>query len=135
MTRALLLGPREREAAHAVALFAARPENHYRPGPGATPPGLIAKHCLRLGVRSDFRCVFSFTVDKDGSLFRHLSVSVPVRGKLPHPAVTEEIARLFGFKGELLGGEWQIATSEEDNCVIVAQRVSGVALAAGKGGR
>jgi hypothetical protein len=117
--RVLLLGDPEREAAHALALFAAQPENHYRPGPAAKPPGDDPRHCLQL---NDYRCVFSFT-HFDAKLYRHLSISVPVRGSFPHEAAVEEIGHLFGFKGKL--DTWHVNPNQAENCVVVAQDVGG----------
>ena len=59
MIRLLVIGEEEREAAHKVALYAAFPENHYRPGPGAAVPGDNPNFVVMLG---SFRCVFTFTV-------------------------------------------------------------------------
>jgi hypothetical protein len=120
--RVLLISEAEKRAAHKVALYAALPEHHYRPGPGATAPGEIAGHCLRLGLMGDFRCVFSYTAS-DGGLYRHLSISVPTRGKIPHPAFAMEIAKLFGFKGSVADGTWHAHVNKEDNCIILAQRI------------
>lgn len=117
--RALVLGDTERQAAHDLALFAARPENHYVPNQSAFVPGDDPRFRLRLGLREDFRCVFSFTRTPSG-LYRHLSISVP-SADYPHPIAVTEIARLFGFKGEL--GDWQVNLNKDEHCIVVAQRI------------
>lgn len=45
-----------------------------------------------------FRCVFSIEWQKVG-MCRHLSISVDVPGRVPHPAAVDMIAELFGFTG------------------------------------
>jgi len=114
--RVLVIGPKEREAAHKLVEFAARPENHYRPGPDAFIPGDNPKFVLRL---TDLRCVFTFTEAK--GLWRHLSVSVPDQNAMPHPAMVEEIGRLFGFKKSLR--DWQMHGDRKTNSVVVLQKV------------
>lgn len=43
-----------------------------------------------------FRCAFSFE-EQPGGLFRHLSISVDVRGNLPNPTACVAICELYGF--------------------------------------
>lgn len=117
--RMLIISEAEKEAAHKVAEFAARPENHYRPGPSVKPPGDDPRFVLRLGVANDFRCVFSFT--ESHGLYRHLSVSVPDPKAAPNPAVVVEIAHLFGFKGTL--EDWDVALDRAHGAVVVLQKV------------
>ena len=119
--RVLIITDEEREAAHKVALYAALPEHHYKPGPGVKPPGDNPNHVV---VFNSFKCVFSFTEfpskhPKRGDIFRHLSVSVPDPKAYPHPTMVENIALLFGFKGKL--EDWQVAPHEREHCIIVAQ--------------
>lgn len=89
-------------------------------------PGDNPNHVTHL---DDYRCVFSFTKDeKAGRIFRDLSISVPVAGKLPHPFASFEIAKMFGFTGwdgksiDIPEG-WLANVMKEDNCIRLAQEV------------
>lgn len=114
----LIVTDAEREAAHKVAMYAALPEHHYKPGPGVPSPGDDPKHTVRF---ASFRCTFSFTQFSKVGLFRHLSISVSDPKKYPHPVAVEMIANLFGFKGQL--EDWQVGPHEREHCIIVAQPV------------
>jgi hypothetical protein len=114
--RVLIITDEEREAAHKVALFAAQPENHYRPGPQAKVPGDDSRHVLNI---NSFRCVFTYTKSPEHGLFRHLSISIPTPSAYAHPAMVETISHLFGFTGKL--EDWQVGPHQRDNCIIVAQ--------------
>ncbi len=120
MLRALVIGNAEREAAKALVEFTTQPENHYKPGPGAKVPGDDPRYVAHFGT---YRCVFTITEMPDG-LWRHLSVSVPAKDKLPHPAAIEEIAHLFGIAGTV--EEWAkdglVAPNGVEHCVVVAAR-------------
>lgn len=120
--RVLVIGNKEREAAQKLVEFASKPENHYVPGPEVKwVPGDHPEYVLHLG---DYRCVF--TITEDHGLWRHLSISVPARGKLPHFAATEEIAHLFGITGTVR--EWaeagHVSPHESENCIVIVQEGS-----------
>ncbi len=115
--RVLIVSEAEKEAAHKVALYAALPEHHYKPGPGVPSPGDNPNHTVRFNT---FTAVFSFTKFPPG-LFRHLSVSIPDRTAYPNPMAVQMIAQLFGFKGSL--EDWQVGPHEREHCIIVAQPV------------
>lgn len=126
MLRPLLIGAAELEAAQKVASYASEQAHWYRPGESERSPGDIPEHVLRLGT---YRCVFSYTTLNE-KVFRHLSISVPVKGKLPNPIAAYEIASLLGFTGwSMQEGEmmlpkgWQAAAHPKDNCVVLAQEV------------
>lgn len=51
------------------------------------------RYCL---LPVGFRCVFNLEMQR-AIQYRHLSVSINRKGKLPHPAVVSELAKLFGF--------------------------------------
>jgi hypothetical protein len=96
---------------------------HYIPGPGVQPPG----DDDRFVVRTDFgyKIVFSLT-ESDGSLWRHMSISVPGR-HYPNPLVVFEVATLFGFtgwdfsKGPTPAPDWLIHLDDKEECIKVAQ--------------
>lgn len=132
--RPLILGPAELEAIHRVALHAAKPEHRYNPlvPSRSTPPGMKREHCLTLGLPGKtYRCVFSFTEMPDGSLMRHLSVSVPEMKDdpklFPGPVALWMLADAFGFKG------WDGRSSEPPlawhvgpiprECVVIGERI------------
>lgn len=93
----------------ALVAYARDPAHWYRPGPGATVPGDGSEHTLRMGQH---RVVFTYTVAtmtagslKEGTVFRHLSISVPQIPNFPDlypsPDAVTEIAHAFGFTGAL----------------------------------
>jgi len=122
MKRVLVITDVERAAVRKLVEFASLPENHYHPIREGPVPGADQRFVLHLGLRADFRCVFTLTHSSDGLVWRHLSVSVPTEGMLPHPAMVTEIAHLFGFIGELK--DWIAERHNTEACVIVAQRFS-----------
>lgn len=115
--RPLVISETERAAAHKLAEFAARPENHYKPGKTPFVPGDNPNYVLNLW---SYRCVFTFTVDPKTRIFRHLSISVPSKD-YPNPAAVEEIGRLFGFKGAFKS--WMVDVNKDEHCIVVAQRI------------
>lgn len=118
--RMLVVDDEARLAAHKLVEFASRPENHYRPHmqtADALAPGDDTRYVLHLG---EFRCVYTMTVTDEGT-YRHLSISVPEDGRYPNPAITVEIARLFGFKGVL--EDWMVALNPAEKCVVLLQPI------------
>jgi hypothetical protein len=117
----LIIREEERQKVHELVSFAAKPENHYKPGaPGAQVPGDNPRYRIQL---SSYRCVFTFTEapGKPPRLYRHLTISVARKDKFPHSVAVAEIAHLFGFKGKL--GDWQGGINEQEQCVVVAQEL------------
>ncbi|MBW2288644.1 MAG: hypothetical protein JRG90_12560 [Deltaproteobacteria bacterium] len=91
-------------------------------------PGHDRKHQIKL---NDFRCVFSYTVDRaNHKVVRHLSVSVPSE-HFPHPVAVKFIASLFGFSGsdgeltEDFPSDWHVHVKNDgpidDHCIVVGQ--------------
>jgi len=119
MLRVLVIGDAEREAVNRLVAWAMEPANYYRIGPDAKIPGTNPKYVIRL---NDFRCVFTIT-DNGEMLWRHLSVSVPAPNKIPNPIMFEEIAKLFGFKGDVedWAREGHVDVNRRDNCVVLVQ--------------
>lgn len=100
--------------------------DYYHPGKSETIPGDDSRHVIVLPV--GFRCVFSFTVDPPGGVWRHLSISVPQQDKYPNPIAAFTIAALFGFTGydpDHPGTEpptdWLLAQNKQDHCIVLAQ--------------
>ncbi len=115
--RILIIDEHAKSQASRVVDYASRPENLYVPGPTAKTPGDMKEHTLYFG---DYRVVFSLTKDvRTSKIFRHLSMSVPAKGALPHPVAVNEIIGLFGFRGGM--DNCYIDISQEENCIIVAQ--------------
>jgi hypothetical protein len=112
--RLCIIGDEERTRAAAIVSFAR--EHVYRPGPGATVPGHDPRYVLLIPL--GLRCVFTFTEEPAGVLWRHLTVSVS-GGALPHPAAVEMIAELFGFTGSVLD---HASFVQEENCIAVVQK-------------
>jgi hypothetical protein len=121
VNRLLIIGNAEREAAQRLVEYASKPENIYYPGQGVRVPGNDPNHTLQL---MDFRCVFSYT-GMDGMVWKHLSISVPAKGKLPSPVAVQEIAHLFGIGGTV--DEWaergHVSPNKAENCIVVAQPI------------
>lgn len=119
----LLSGPEEQARVREITAYAEAQGHWYKPGvspiPGDTP-----EHSTILGT---YRCVFSITVGND-ALYRHLSISVPQKGRLPLPFVVFEIATMFGLTGWTQDMEdkspegWMLHVSQEENCVVIAQK-------------
>jgi hypothetical protein len=113
----LIIGEAQKEAARRLFEFAMRPENHYKPGPGVGVPGDDPNYVLQL---FSYRCVFTITESASG-VYKHLSISVPAKDKLPHPAAVEEIAHLFGIKGSV--DDWaskgHVSPHANEHCVVV----------------
>lgn len=119
MVRALIIDDDARASAARVLSHAEK--HHY--SPGQKPPGDDDRFVARLGT---YRAVFSFT-HADGTLWRHLSVSVPAKGKLPNPVAVFTIAKLFGFTGYDEAApfkpapDWGVNVNDDEHCVVVAQ--------------
>lgn len=62
----------------------------------ALPRGMF----LEFEVPVKFRVVFTHEVHP-GGLMRHMSMSSPIPGRLPHPVGLQEVMRLLGFKRPL----------------------------------
>lgn len=80
-----------------------------------------------IGRFNDYTVVFSFT-HANGIKYRHLSVSIPARGKFANPITVFTIATMFGFTGWKGGMPsppqgWGLEINEAENCVVVAQPI------------
>jgi hypothetical protein len=93
MARVLVVDDEARAKVQSVIAYAH--EHIYNPSLHQQAPGENPGHVAAL---NSFRCVFSFTVDRNGDLYRHLSVSVPSKD-YANPVAISEIAGLFGFSG------------------------------------
>ena len=120
--RPLIIDEEVRASVGEIVAFAKR--NIYHPGKSETIPGDDPRHTVNL---LSYRCVFSFTVDPEGNLLRHLSVSVPGKA-YPHPYAFFTIAELFGFTGwdgksVKPPEDWQVGPHKEDRCIVAVQPV------------
>lgn len=123
--RFLFLTPETQERIAKVVAWAEQPDHWYRVG-GGVPPGTLEEHVVML---QSYRCVYSHTVTSDGLHLRHLSISVPVAGRYPHPIVCQTLAAMFGFTGTKteddfvveFPDDWVMAPNPEENCVVVLQ--------------
>lgn len=118
----------------AVIAYASKPEHWYRPGPGVPVPGDGAEHRLQMG---NYRVVFTYTVGEKGDaepdrayvesapdqVFRHLSISSDKasEGLYPSPSTVIEIARAFGFTGDLK--DWLVGPVPNMAVIAVAQSI------------
>jgi hypothetical protein len=91
--------------------------------PGDKTPGDAVGHVAFL---NRYRVVFTFT-HVEGIVFRHITISMPERGKFPHPIAAFTIAVVFGFTGwstemgEQAPKDWRIGINELDNCITIVQ--------------
>lgn len=114
--------------AKVAAVIAHADKHHYMPQPGSPPPGDDERFVAKLGT---YRTVFTFTI-AEGVLWRHLSVSVPMKGKFPNPVAVFMIAELFGFTGYDSSQHymasppkgWAIHVNDDEHCVVVAQPIA-----------
>jgi hypothetical protein len=127
MTRVLAIDDSARAKVAQVLAHAVR--HHYRPGPGAAPPGEDERFVAQFDT---YRCVFSFTHDDGTStIWRHLSVGVPGK-KYPNLFAVFTIAALFGFTGwdertiDPAPEGWEIdIVSKKPRHIVVGQPVEG----------
>lgn len=128
--RPLVVGPEEkRRVAHLVA-FASDRAHWYWIGKSDWTPGDLPEYALDLWT---YRCVFTWLVNM-GIVLRHLSISVPAKGKFPRPFAVFTIAELFGFTGwdgrtEELPEGWAAHVDQDAPIpnVVVAQPIPEVA--------
>ena len=143
----LILSEQLREDVARVRAYAARRENLYDlmkfmpPGSKAgdytfnTPdtPGNKPGHVFKNGT---FKCVFSWTRDENGEVFRHFTVSTASGpgGGFPMPAMVFTLAYMLGFTGvepddngmvwqPPTNRSWMLHPNKEERCVIVAQKL------------
>jgi len=121
--RALVINKEVEAGAKRVIDFARG--NVYHPHQSENIPGHDPRFVLQ--VPNGYRCVFSFTQAPDGSLWRHLTVSVDGKG-YPHPAAAFMLASVFGFTGYDVARpgkpppqDWIFSANEGEHCVVVAQ--------------
>ena len=123
--RPLFLTPENKEKALVVLSFAERPENWFHSPGSSRVPGDRAEFTV---VIDTFRCVYTHTVS-NGRHFRHLSISVPAVGKMPHPISVFTLATFFGFTGAEMakdvatdhGDDWMLDMNDGERCIVVAQ--------------
>jgi hypothetical protein len=122
--RPLIIGPDERAAISTLVGFAAEPENWFHPESGIVP-GLNPAYAVHVPI--GFRCVFTITQAED-KRFRHLSISVPDKGRYPSPEAAVMLAKEFGFTPPGAGLDlvdlvrnhhWIVDKME--NCIVLAQ--------------
>jgi len=132
MIRPLNVNKEQQEAIDHLVRFARQPDAWFEAFRSRWIPGDNPQYVLHVDT---YRCVFTYTLMPDGSVHRHLSVSVP--DAYPNPIAVFQLAVMFGFKGGKdqsgiccgPGDDWQIALNEQEHCVVVAQ----VAMLPGKG--
>ena len=128
----LIMGDEVKARAREIAEFAARPENLFRADCGWVP-GDRPEFVLKSG---DVKAVFTHSEGEGGKVLRHMSISVPRRGKLPSELVVYTVAGYFGFTGGTTGGsgpdvltapgpDWGIFVNEIENTLVVLQPVDG----------
>lgn len=115
--RVLIIDEEFKRKVSEVLAYACLPENIYRPGPDAKIPGDDPRHLLMTG---DYKIVFSLTyISAEDTTYRHFSISVANRSRLPHPIAIEEVLPFFGFFGGLR--MCIVDVNEREGCVVVVQ--------------
>lgn len=116
----------------ALAARAERRENWYRPGEAAVP-GDSPTFREMVGT---YKVVFTWTVDPDRKVYRHMTISSLNGRGLPRPLVVFTIAHWLGFTGAeparadglVLAGNpaWYTNYIDADRCFVVGERIEGV---------
>jgi hypothetical protein len=115
--RILIIDDEFKRKASEVLAYACLSENLYRPGLDAKIPGDDPKHVV---VTGDYKIVFSLTyIRSEDTVYRHFSMSVANRSRLPHPVAIEEVLSFFGFFGGLK--MCMVDVNEREGCVVVVQ--------------
>jgi len=125
--RVLTIDDDQRTAIKHLVNFARQPDAWYKPGRSRWIPGDNPQYVLHV---DSYRCVFTYTLMLEGTVYRHLSLSVPGKA-YPHPLATKIIADMFGFTGSReaapddpgFGPDWLLDMHEDENCIVVAQVV------------
>jgi hypothetical protein len=120
--RLLAIDHHARRQVKRVLDFACDPKRWYKLVSFANVPGDDYRHVANL---STYRCVFSITEDRNGEVFRHLSISVPSED-YPNPFAAFTIAELFGFTGwdgksQKPPETWLIHINKEEHCIVLGQ--------------
>lgn len=123
MSRPLIIGPKEQENIKELVSYAERHpytiDKLMKVADGRlNPPGDDDKYAVTL--MHGFRCVYTHEFQKSG-LYRHLSISVPGKGRTPNVHAVQMIANEFGFDGKF--SDWIIYLEEEAEAVNVIQRI------------
>ncbi len=132
MHRPLMIDDRTMAAASKVREYAEKREHWYVVDAhmhGKTKcPGDMPEHTV---IISTYRCVFSYTRIATGQVYRHLSISVPVKGKYPNPVSAYALAQLFGFTGwdldtwdgrsQEFPADWSVGKNAKQQCIVMAQ--------------
>ena len=129
--RALIITNNERTRVKRIVEYAKQPEHWYRVGraDGVVDPTPGDNPSYTCHLPFWFRCVFSFTHDVSADkLYRHLSVSVPSRGRLPNVTQVGIIADLFEFSGWINAyhwpADWICDVGNDTPCIVVMQRLA-----------
>jgi hypothetical protein len=120
--RPLIIDDVAKARAAKLRAYAEQPEHHYTPYVDAVP-GDQPEFQLQLNT---YKCVFTITKSpRDGSLVRHLSISIPAAGSYANPVAVFAIADLLGFTGwdgaDKAGKDWTVGMHETERCIVVAQ--------------
>jgi len=124
--RLLELSTENQKKVASLVEFASLPENRYKPTIADWVPGDRPEYTRHINT---YRLVFTVTEMPDGTLYRHMTLSVPAGGKLPNPLVAFTLATWCGFTGGEVkndvtlrpGADWGIGTG--DDHVIFGQKV------------
>jgi hypothetical protein len=126
--RPLVISSEQREAIDHLVNFAKQPDMWYVAGKSRWIPGDNPPYVLHVDT---YRCVFTYTLVHDGSVYRHLSISVSGED-YPHLLVVFSIASMFGFTGgkdasgvvcTAPGDDWIVRINTNEHCIVVAQLI------------
>jgi hypothetical protein len=107
-----------------VLRHAMAPQHWYRPKKDARIPGDDPQFVAH--IRDGYRCVFTIT-QTEGTIFRHLTISVPSEDKYPNIVAAFLIAQEFGFVGwdgktiDVLPPGWMGDVNKVDHCITLVQ--------------
>lgn len=127
-TRPLLVDDQFRAECRRLREFAEDPKNWYLFEESDWVPGNRPEYVLESDY--GYRAVFTITHAPGfrPEPFRHLSVSVPTEGKMPHHIVVFTLAHWLGFTGASVEddvavrpGKWGLGIDDNEGCVVVQE--------------
>ena len=127
MARLLVLSPEQKKAVGELVAFASQRENWFDPRKDKWVPGDRPEYTIQL---ESYRCCFTYDVQKDGNIYRHVSVSVSGNA-WPNEIAVFTICTMFGFTGGKtqgdvtvwLGKDWIVQMEKEAQAINVLQKV------------
>ena len=125
--RPLVIGPEVQKAANELVSFASKRENWFDPRIHKWTPGDRSEYTIAFNT---YRCCFTYTVGKNESVHRMLSISVPGKD-YPNIIAVWTIAEMMGFTGGKKvndtmmdrATDWVVYIEQATHAVVVAQQI------------